>query len=157
MMNNKVNRVRKERRKKTDIEEIFLQTSRINMCIDSKLREIEYWRAFASKADVIFSATGRSGGSGRDGSKIEDCVCKIADIEESLENDMNELIGLKEKAMNMIDKIDIPEYRNLLIQRYLCGKKWEEIAESMGYSYVHTVARLHPKALECVNRIGVGG
>jgi len=148
------NRIKKERREKTQIEEIFLRTSRMNLRIDSKLQEIEHWRAFAAKADVIFSAAGRSGGSGKTGSKIEDCVCKIADIEESLKNDMSELIELKEKAMNMIDKIDVPEYRNLLIQRYLCGKKWEEIAEYMGYSYVHTVARLHPKALESINRIG---
>lgn len=156
-MNDKTGK--KEYRKKTEIEKLFLQTSRMNMRIESKLQEIEYWREFASKASVIFDAVGGSGSgnAGNKKSKVENCVCKIADIEESLKNDMDELIGLKEKAMNMIDRIEKPEYRSLLVQRYLCGKKWVEIAESLGYSYVHTVHRLYPKALESINRIGAEG
>ena len=156
MMNTKNKTGTKKYRKKTDIEKLFLQTSRMNMIIESKLQEIEYWREFASKTSVILDAAGSSG-SGSKSSKVEKCVCKIADIEESLKNDMNELICLKEKAMNMIDRIDKPEYRALLIQRHLCGKKWAEIAASLGYSYVHTVHRLYPKALECIKSVnGIG-
>jgi len=109
-------------RTKTNIEEIFHKTARINMQIDSKIQEIEYWRMFASKADIVFSAVGNRGGLKKTKSKIEECICKIAGIEESLKNDMDELIGLKEKAMDIINKINIPEYRNLLVQRYLWGR-----------------------------------
>jgi hypothetical protein len=129
----------------------------MNTQIDAKLQEIEYWREFASKANVVFSAAGRGGGSGKNTSKVEKCACKIAEIEESLKDDMGALIALKEKTMSMIEKVNVPEYKSLLVQRYICGKKWEEIAESMGYSYVHTVARLHPKALEKANGIEING
>jgi len=141
---------------KTEIEEIFQKTMQMNIQIDAKLQEIEYWRAFASNATVIFRAAGMSKGSSKKRSKVEEYACKIADIEESLKDDMDELIGLKEKAMSIIDRIKIPEYRSLLIQRYLFGKKWEEVADFMGYSYVHTVHRLHPRALEKINEIGNG-
>ena len=140
---------------KLNVDDIFRQTSRINMHINAKLEEISYWRALASKADVIFSAAKTGGGGTKRRSRIEDCVCKIAEIEESLQEDMSELIGLKEKAMRIIDRIDIPEYRSLLIHRYVCGKKWEQVADSMGYSYVHTVNRLHPKALKRLGEIGI--
>jgi len=138
---------------KTDIEIIFEQTAYLNKKIEIKIEEISYWREFASKAQVVFSAV-KSSGSRKSRSKIEECVGRIADIEKSLNEDMAELIGLKEKAMHIIDKISEPEYRNLLMHRYLFGKKWEEVANSMGYSYVHIVNRLHPKALKKVNEIG---
>ena len=139
----------------TAIENIFTQASSLSMYMNAKLEEISYWRTLASKADVIFSAV-KSNGSRKSRSRLEDCVCKIAEIEESLQNDMTELIGLKEKTMRIINRIDIPEYRSLLIHRYVCGKKWDQVAESMGYSYVHIVNRLHPKALKKLSEIGIG-
>ena len=142
----------------TNIEDIFKQASRINMQINAKLEEISYRRSLASKAAVVFSAANVGGKprNNRSGSRIEDCVCKIADIEETLQADMSNLIGLKETAMRIIDKVDVPEYRSLLMHRYVCGKKWEQVADSMGYSYVHTVHRLHPKALKRLSEIGTG-
>ena len=139
-----------------NIESIFKQTSRINMQINSKLEEISYWRSLASKAEVVFSAANAGGNPRKNRSRIEDCVCKIADIEETLQADMSNLIGWKETAMRIIDKVDVPEYRSLLMHRYVCGKKWEQVADSMGYSYVHTVHRLHPKALKRLSEVGVG-
>ena len=150
----KKERKSRNKREKTSVEELFNQTSRLTVQIDAKLQEIEHWREFASKASAVYSAVGKGGGKpGKNKSKVEDCVCKIADIEESLRNDMDELIGLKEKLMRIIDKIDVPEYKSLLINRYVCGKTWEQVAESMGYSYVHIVNRLHPRALEKINGI----
>ena len=136
----------------TEIEKLFESTANLNMQVDAKLGEISYWRNLASKTEVIFSSV-NSGASRKPGSKIEDCVIKITDIEESLKNDMNKIIELKTRTMQIIDKIDIPEYKSLLIHRYICDKTWEEIAEAMDYSYVHVVNRLHPRALARVNKI----
>jgi hypothetical protein len=144
-----------KKQEKFEIDNIFKQTSRINMQINAKLEEISYWRMLASKAEVVFSAAHTGGSSRKNRSRVEDCVCKIADIEESLQADMANLIGLKETAMRIINKVDVPEYRSLLTHRYVCGKKWEQVADSMGYSYVHTVHRLHPKALKRLSEVGV--
>jgi len=138
----------------TDIEEIFRKTSHINMQINAKLEEISYWRELASKAQTVFSPSNINSGSRKNKSRVEECICKISDIEDSLKKDMEELIELKEKSMRIIDRIDIPEYKTLLTHRYVCGKTWYQVADSMGYSYVHIVNRLHPRALKRISEIG---
>ena len=135
-------------KKRTAIEEIFYKTTHINMQINAKLDEINHWRHLATKAQTIFNTVNTGGPAGYNRSKIEDCVCKITEIEESLKEDMEKLIQLKERAGSIIEKIDVPEYKSLLIHRYVCGKTWYEVADSLGYSYVHTVNRLHPRALK---------
>ena len=147
-----------KRDNKTDIQGNLLQTMQINMQIEAKLEEISYWRELASKAESVFYSDiggGKKSGSksGRKGSKIEDCVCKIVNIEDSLKKDMDMLFKLKEKISNTINKVKEPECKTLLIHRYLCGKKWEKVAEDMGYSYVHVVHRLHPKALKKISEL----
>jgi len=142
-----------KRNSKTDIQLNLLQTAQINMQIEAKLEEISYWRKLASKAEsVYYSDTGGTKGSGgRKNSKIEDCVCKIVTIEDSLKKDMDKLFQLKKKISDTINRVQEPECKTLLIHRYLCGKTWEKIAEDMGYSYVHVVHRLHPKALKKIS------
>ncbi|MCL1858096.1 MAG: hypothetical protein FWF92_02540 [Oscillospiraceae bacterium] len=139
----------------TDVREIFRQTTHINMQINAKIEEISYWRHLASKAQQVFSEV-NTRGARKSTSRVEECVCKIIDIEESLKTDMDDLIALKEKAMRIIDKMDVPEYKSLLIHRYICDKTWYEVADSMGYSYVHIVNRLHPKALKRISEIAIG-
>ena len=140
---------------KTDIQEILLQTINISNQIEAKLEEISYWKALASKAEsVYYSATAGARGSGNSRkSKVEDCVCKIVDIENSLKKDIDDLFKLKEKISDTISKIKEPQCRALLIHRYLCGKTWEIVAKDMGYSYVHVVHRLHPKALKKISEL----
>ena len=134
-------------KKTTQLEQIFRKAERVNSQINVKLEEIKYWREFSTKTGIIFDEV-KSGGTRKNRSKIEESVCKITDIENALKKDMNELIELKETAMRIIDRIDEPEYRFLLIQRYLYGKKWDDVAEVMGYSYGHLVHRMHPRAIE---------
>ena len=138
---------RKSRKpKKTAIEETLERTIQLNMQINAKIEEIAYWRALASKTEVFLGAI--SGCGMRKRSNLEECVNKIIVIEDSLKNDMDKLIEIKDQARTVIGKMDVPEYKTLLTYRYICGKTWEEVAEAMGYSYVHIVSRLHPKALE---------
>ena len=140
---------------KTDIQEDLLQTMQINRQIAAKVEEISYWRALASKAESVYysDAGGTKGSGGNKRSRVEDCVCKIVDIEDSLKKDMDDLLQLKEKISDTISRIKEPKYKTLLMHRYLCGKKWDIVAKDMGYSYVHVVHRLHPKALQKVNEL----
>ena len=139
----------------TVVEEILRQTLSLNMQIETKREQIFYWENIATQANAVFS-TVNTGGTRKNRSKVEECVCKIVDMQDSLEKDMNRLVGLTEKVTRIIEKMDIPEYKSLLTHRYLCGKTWCEVADSMGYSYVHTVNRLHPKALKRISEIWIG-
>ena len=63
-----------------------------------------------------------------------------------------ELLVYKSRMHNLINRLDNPTYRTLLSLRYINCKTWEQIAEDMHYSYVHIVHRLHPMALNEVNK-----
>lgn len=49
----------------------------------------------------------------------------------------------------MINKIDDSMLRTLLIERYINNKKWDDVADSINYSWSQT-HRNHKKALEAV-------
>ena len=63
-----------------------------------------------------------------------------------------ELLVYKSRMHNLINRLDNPTYRTLLSLRYINCKTWEQVAEDMHYSYVHIVHRLHPMALNEVNK-----
>lgn len=62
-------------------------------------------------------------------------------------DDIDELVDLKRDIMRLIKKLADPEYQVILEERYLCFKKFEQIALDMGYSIQH-IFRLHEKALK---------
>ena len=61
----------------------------------------------------------------RGGSRMEDCIIKIIDLEEKLNNDIEKLINLKKEIMEVIKAVPNIEYQTLLEKRYLCFKTWE--------------------------------
>ncbi|MDD6479172.1 MAG: hypothetical protein PUF48_05110 [Oscillospiraceae bacterium] len=58
----------------------------------------------------------------------------------------------RETIEKEIENVEDPILRELLSQKYECGKTIEEIAYNLNYSYRHT-ARLHLKALREFKRI----
>ena len=54
---------------------------------------------------------------------------------------------MKENAV-MIQGIEDNILATILMTYYIKGKTWEETADAIGYSYGHTVHRLHTKALQ---------
>lgn len=53
----------------------------------------------------------------------------------------------KYKILVALKKLEDPEYQVILEERYLCFKKFEQIALDLGYSIQH-IFRLHEKALK---------
>ncbi|MEN6636647.1 MAG: DUF1492 domain-containing protein [Clostridiaceae bacterium] len=51
--------------------------------------------------------------------------------------------------MRRIKRVENTEYQTILELRYLCFKRWEEIAVEMNFSLQH-LYRLHEKAVNCV-------
>ena len=83
----------------------------------------------------------------RGDSKIEDCVIKIIELEESIKNDIEKLVDLKSEIMAVIKAVPNVEYQTLLEKRYLCFITWEQIAVDMNYSMQH-IHRMHSNALK---------
>ena len=131
------------------IKEYLMQAYRIDQRINSKLEQIGALHDLATKATVTYSDMPKS--PNRSGSRIEDAIIKIIDLEDEINKDIDRLVDLKTDITHLIKNLDSHEYQIILEQRYLCFKSWEQIAVDMGYSIQHTF-RLHDAALTELER-----
>lgn len=115
------------------------QAYRIDQRINSKLEQVQSLRELASKATAVLSD--EKPNKTRNFHGMEDAICKIMDLESDINADINRLVDLKRKIVEIIKSVPNPEYQTLLELRYLCFKTWEQIAVDMGYSlrWVHIV------------------
>lgn len=72
---------------------------------------------------------------------------------EKINNRIKELNEIKIEIITAINDVQNSTLRTLLIERYINYKTWEQIEEILGYSYVHIVNRLHPKALAIMKSV----
>lgn len=126
------------------IKEYLMQAYRIDQRINSKLEQIAALHDLATKATVTYWDMPKNPNKG--GSRIEDAIIKIINLESEINSDIDELVDLKADITHLIKMLDSHEYQIILEQRYLCFKSWEQMAVDMGYSIQHTF-RLHDKAL----------
>lgn len=78
--------------------------------------------------------------------KLGDMICTIIDLSEEIANQKFDLLKLHLSISKFINDMDNQEDKRLLELRYLHFMKWEEIADSMGYS-IRNVHRIHNRAL----------
>lgn len=83
------------------------------------------------------------GGKAKDPSDI---VVEIADLQCKCAEKMSELVERKKRATRIIMELRTTEHRVVLINRYLCMRRWEDIADKMGYS-IRGIFKLHGQAL----------
>ena len=79
----------------------------------------------------------------------EDVICKIVDLEEEINVEIDRLVDLKREIREVISGVHNLEYQTLLELRYLCFKSWEQIAVLMNYN-CNYVFDLHKRALKAV-------
>ena len=72
---------------------------------------------------------------------------------EKINNRIKELNEIKTEIITAINNVQSSTLRTLLIERYINYKTWNEIAETMGYSYKHVVHNMHSQALKKVKDI----
>ena len=121
------------------------QAYRIDQRINSKLAQV------MSLRDLLGKATGTLSGAPKAATpnphSMEDTIAKMVDLENEINEDIDELIDLKAEIMRRIKRVENTEYQTILELRYLCFKRWEEIAVDMGYS-LRRLYELHDCALE---------
>ena len=83
----------------------------------------------------------------RDGSRMEDAIIKIIDLENEINQDMMKLVELKKDIIRRIKAVESAELQTILELRYLSYMRWEEIAIELGYG-IDNVFRLHRNALD---------
>ena len=123
------------------------QAYRIDQRINSKLAQV------MSLRDLLGKATGTLSGAPKAATPnphtMEDTIAKMVDLENEINEDIDALVDLKAEIMRRIKCVENTEYQTILELRYLCFKRWEEIAVEMNFSLQH-LYRLHEKAVNCV-------
>ena len=128
-------------------KDYLTQAYRIDQRINSKLEQVASLRELTTKATSTFSDVPPSGT--RNVHRMEDVICKIVDLEEEINVEIDRLVDLKRDIMQVVKTVDDPELQTLLELRYLCFKDWQDIAYSM-HCTESNVFKVHSKALQAV-------
>ncbi len=126
------------------VRDYFEQIREIDTRIRIKQEQILHLKEIATRATSVIEACRVSGTYKR--SKMANAVEEMVDIERTIEKDIERLNRLYNEISGVIVKIDNESYRQLLTLRYLCNKKWEDIAENMNFD-PRSIYRIHSKAL----------
>ena len=130
-------------------KECLRQLSRIHKLIKAKEEKIRELRARAIYRPNRLSYEGR-GSPPSD--RVSEMVASICSIEELLVCDKRRLSRLEALAIEKFRAIDDEGDRQLLELRYINRKRWDEIADIMGYSPVHVRGSLHNRALRAFEK-----
>lgn len=126
-------------------KEYLSQAFHIDQRINSKLEQVMKLRETSTKATATLSDMPRS--DTPNVHRLEDTICKIIDLENEINHDIDKLVDLKREARDVISQLSDPDQQLILELRYLCYKTWEEIADELGYC-PSNIYRLHGRALE---------
>ena len=77
---------------------------------------------------------------------LGETIVKIMSLEDDINARINELVDMKQEAFTMINRIPDLDQQNVLIARYIDGKKWLDIAFDLNFS-ISQVYKIHGKAL----------
>lgn len=130
------------------VKEYLRQAYSIDQRINAKIEQVTSLRELTTKATATLSDM--PGGTRNNHSK-ENIIAKMIDLEDEINADIDELIGLKQEILSVIKSVENTEYQTLLELRYLCFKSWEQIAVELGYS-LHHLYKIHNAALSALVR-----
>ena len=121
------------------------QARYLDMRIKSKLQQVDSLNDLATTCTSVMTGMPRSPSGST--SRMADAICKIVDLQNDINHDIDMLVDLKKEIMSVIKAVVNPEHQTLLEKRYLCFLSWEKIAVDMGYDlrYIH---KLHTRALD---------
>ena len=125
-------------------KEYLSQAYRIDQRINSKLEQVMSLRTLLGKATGTL--TGAPKAATPNPHSMEDTIAKMVDLENEINDDIDMLVDLKAEIMRRIKRVENTEYQTILELRYLCFKRWEEVAVDMGYS-LRRLYELHDCAL----------
>ena len=118
----------------------------LDQVIENKLEQLQSLKSLSMKVTTNYSHTNVSSGA-TENSMMESTIVKVMELEYEIEEDIVCMVNVKTDIMKLIRKMNRLHDQLLLELRYLAGKSWEDVAETMGYDR-RTVLRLHGQALK---------
>ncbi|MBR0463437.1 MAG: hypothetical protein IJJ23_03535 [Clostridia bacterium] len=126
-------------------KEYLSQAYRLDQRIERKIEDRDRMRAKLQKATAQITGMPR-GGSGVDWTELS---VRAMEYDAKIAREMSELYRLKTEIEGVIAAVEDQRYQRLLTLRYIDGKRWENIAVEMSYSW-RRVMQMHHEALRAV-------
>lgn len=154
--------------------EIFLNSIR---CLDLEIKALDAEKySFSERRKNLFDKaenissningicvqTGTSDKTGSIGAQLaslptpEEYCKRMNGYKSTLNRMTDELVNRKQKALDVIAKIDDPKLGALLINRYILNKKWGKIADILGMSQDWVETRLRKQAIKAYEEAECG-
>jgi len=130
--------------------EYLNQAYRLDQRINSKIEQVQALNELATKCTSTITGMPRNPSPSQ--SPMADAVCKIIDLQNEINRDIERLVDLKRDIVTLIKSVVDTEQQTLLEKRYLCFMQWEQIAVDMNYS-IHHLYKLHSTALDACDKI----
>ncbi len=115
--------------------------------INSKLQQLSSLKELATKSTSVlrYDMIKHS----RNENAMADAVVRIVDMQAEINTEIDRLVDLKAEIQQVVNEVEDPELQTLLELRYLCFKRWPDIAEEMHCSESN-VYKVHARALRAV-------
>lgn len=97
--------------------------------------------------DRAVSVTSRLNANNVSGTKDPHKYDTLVAYENLIDAKVDELYAVKQEILIAIDRVQNDTLKALLLERYINGKKWEQIAIDLNYSW-RQIIRLHGQALQ---------
>lgn len=136
-----------------DIKRLLESHREIDRGIDLKLEEIAQLRALAERCTIRITGETRTACAASD--KVGRNAAKIADLEHKIDADIDRLVDLKEKILEIAGTLTDENERMIIERHYILHESFEAIAEKMCYTPRH-VHRMHRSALAHLEEIYAG-
>lgn len=128
--------------------------------IDARLEEIATLDAIAKKTTSVMGGDRVQVSTSQE--KMADCVAKIVDLKNELNNEIDNFVDYRNEVLNLIDIACDADCHKLLYKRYIGTfnieknkvefKTWEQIAVEMNFTYQWVSGGLHQRALSQVQK-----
>lgn len=128
-----------------DVRRMLALHKALDERINLKLDEIAHLRALAERATMRIGGTKGKKGSYSD--KVGKYASKIADLEKKIDSEIDRLVTMKERIMDIAASLDDDLERNIIERHYIMHESLTDISEKLGYSLRH-ITRVHIRALE---------
>lgn len=130
-------------------KEYLSQVRLLDVKIKNKLKELEHLREMSTSLGG-FSFDEKVQTSKETGDTIGISVSKIIDLQHEINKDIEIFKKARDEIVKTIEEVGNTDYYDLLYQRYVLYRKWEEIAVNM-HKDIRWIYRLHGRALEEIN------
>ena len=125
-------------------KEYLQQVFEINRLIKTRMEQLNTLKDIATRISPHTDSVRVDGSSNR--GNMATTVERIVDLEHMINRDIERMKTVYIEVQDVIDTVTDSRQKNILTLRYLCFKKWDEIAEIMCMDK-RWVYRLHKKAL----------